>query len=586
MTISPLNVAAHGKLTTFRGRLKLVAAVGALLAGAGVLSPISGEAATPPPFQLVTDATTLNVAPGGSSTVNVTAKRSKGFTSPIYLAASGLARGISVRAITNPLRSGSSSTALTIAVASTFVPRNTSFTLNGSSKGRTSRVVLRIVVSGSAPGAPTTTAATTTVPPVTTTTPATTIPATTTSSTTTSSTTSTIASDYTLDIDPSAISVGAGGTGTATLKIIRVGGFNQDLVATVENLPTGMTGTVDPISSTANTSTIRINVAATVTLGSYDITIKARGRVVALRVFVVAASGSASPTALTINRGTTGSALVTLNRQPTTSTISWSVENLPLGVLASFSPNGTTAVSSSMSFAVSSTAAVGAYPLNIRATIDGVSYVVGLKLTISDIGAPSATVSPTSINLAGTNLSSSVTITPGALPAGTPSLLVSGFPTGTAASSTQSGNSITYTFTIPANTPNGTYVVTLSVSQGGVTSSGTFTLIVGTGINTTSSTNAFVIATNPSAISILRGAVGVVTIPVTWNGVTPQAISFETTGGPTGMGVSYTVNPSSIGTTLNLSIPASATAGTYILNVKGTVASLGFSVAAITLTIT
>ena len=575
---------------TARPHVRLFAALAALMLMSGlvvVASPDVRAAAikkavkkvTVVPFKLGSTNSLVAVAPGTIATTTITSTRSKGFTGSIYLGVSGVPKGVTVRAEPSPLTTKSTSKRITISPSSTFAPRTFSITVSGSSKGKTSRVVIRVAVGSFAvpttlaplPPAPAPTPASTTTPP--------------------STTTTTVAlSDYTLSVEPTSISLSTGGSATATLRINRTGGFNQPLTATLANLPTGMTGSVDEISGTAATSTIRLAASASVANGTYDITVSARGRSAVLRVFVSGNALTASPSALTVSPGAGASATLSLTRPVTASLVTWSVDVLPVGLTASFNPNGTTAVSTVMTVAATAAAGAGSYVVTLRASSDGGSVTSPFTLTVTSSSFGAAVVTPASLTLLpGGN--TAVTITPPTLPAGIPTLSVTGLPAGTAAVISISGASFVYNFSLPPATAVGTYPVTFQVLQGGATASGSFTLVVSLVAPTTTTvppvSTSFDVFVSPVSLSIARGASGLVTIPVSWTaGVTQQPILFATTGGPVGMGISYTVNPSALGTTLNLVVPAGAATGAYVLTVSGTVAGLGTASKTVTLTVT
>ncbi len=538
------------------------------------------------PFRLSSSASLINVAPGTSTTLTVSSSRDRGFTSSIYLGLSGIPKGVTVKLSRNPLTTKLTSTTVTVTASTTFVPRTFTVSVSGSSKGKTARASFRVAV-----GTTTPTAAPTTLPPVPTTAatlppaPTTTVPAATTTSTTLA------VSDYTLAVEPTSVTLPAGGTATATLRIIRQGGFNQALDTTIDGLPTGMTGSVDTITGTTNSSTVRLAASTSVVGGTYDLTIRARGRSAVLRVNVTGNAMGASPSSLTVGQGASGTATLTLGRNVSASVITWSVDVLPVGVTATFTPNSTTAISTVMTLAASASAGAGTYIVTLRASADGGSVTSPFTLVVSAAAFASPTISPATLTvLPGGN--GSVTITPPTnLPAGSPNLSVSGFPPGTAAAISISGTSYIYTFSIPAATPVATYPVTFQINQGGATSTGTFSLVVSSTVTSTtvpsSSTTSFQVFASPSSVSVARGATGVITIPVSWAaGVLQQAITFSTSGGPVGSTTSYTANPSPLGTTLNFGVPAGAAVGTYIVTVSGNVASLGTSVASFTLNVT
>ena len=536
------------------------------------------------PFRLSSSASLITLAPGTSKTLTISSSRDRGFTSSIYLGLSGVPKGVTAKLSRNPLTTGSTSTTVTVNASATFMPRTFTVSVSGSSKGKTARASFRVAVGAS-------TVTTLAPAPAPTTAPTLPLATTTTLPATTTSTSTTLASDYTLTIEPTAVTLPAGGSATATLKINRIGGFNQPLDATIEGLPTGMTGSVDSITGTTTSSTVRLSASTSVVGGTYDLTIRARGRSAILRVNVTGNAMGASPASLTVGQGASGTSTLTLGRNVSASVITWSVDVLPVGVTAAFTPNSTTAISTVMTVSASASAGAGTYIVTLRASADGGSVTSPFTLVVSAAAFAAPTITPATLTvLPGGN--GSVTITPPTnLPTGTPNLSVSGFPPGTAAAISISGTSYIYTFSVPAATPVATYPVTFQIAQGGATSTGTFSLVVSSTVTSTtvptSLTTSFQVFASPSSVSVARGATGVITIPVSWAaGVLQQAITFSTTGGPVGSTTSYTANPSLLGTTLNFGVPAGAAVGTYIVTVSGNVASLGTSVATFTLNVT
>lgn len=571
-----------------RGRLaRAFATMAALLSvlGFGLATPSTVRAATTVPFKLAANLSAVQVAPGSSVTVTVSSTRTKGFTSPIYLGVTGIVRGLTVQLSRNPLTTGGSSTQITISPSATFAPKNLSLTVSGSSKGKTSRVVVKVAVTrgGSGSTIPTLPSTTLTPTPTTPTIPptSTTLPAAPTTTLAPSTTTTVPINDYTLAVEPTSIPISLGGTATATLRINRIGGFNQALDATIENMPTGMTGSVDPIGPTDIKSTIRLAASTAVVVGTYDLTVRARGRAALLKVTVSGNAVSSTPSSLTVSQGSTATSTVSLARPASTSIVTWSIDVLPVGVTATFNPNGSTSTSATLTVAAASSAGTGTYTVTLRASSDGGSATAPLTVIVT-AGSVGATVTPSVVNLApGGN--ASVTVTPGALPAGSPSLSASGLPAGTAAAISLTGATFTYNFTIPSTTAVGAYPVVFTVTQGGANSVGTMTLVVSTNTNTTS----FTLQPQPASATIARGATGIVTVLVTWSvGVAQQPITFGVTGAPSGSVISYTANPNSLGTTVSVAIPAGATAGSYTLTITGSVPAYGTYTVNVPLTVT
>ena len=223
---------------SFGGRRPRLAAVllsvGVVGATASAVPLVAPQAATKVPFTLSLSQSTVAVAPGTTATLTLTAVRSRGFTSPIYLGSRSVPRGVRVSTASNPLTR--TTTTVKITVDASVAPKTLFATLTGSSKGKTATRTIKIVVSNGDPVGPTvpsTTATTTptavTLPPLP---PATSIPATLATSTTVPT-----LNDYTLTAEPAAVALPAFGTATATIKITRTGTFNDILDFAVDGLP-------------------------------------------------------------------------------------------------------------------------------------------------------------------------------------------------------------------------------------------------------------------------------------------------------------------------------------------------------------
>src|SRR4029434_9197588 len=109
---------------------------------------------------------------------------------------------------------------------------------------------------------------------------------------------------------------------------------------------------------------------------------------------------SVNPTSLTINRGASGTATVTITRSggftgSVALTIDTAVPTLvPVRIRATFTPASTTGTSSLLTLSVSSTAPLGTTNLAIGGTGGGVTHTTFLLLSVSDPNNGGATVTP------------------------------------------------------------------------------------------------------------------------------------------------------------------------------------------------
>lgn len=279
-----------------------------------------------PDYMLGIDPDTLTVTQGSSGDVSITVTRSS-FTDAITLSAEGLPTGVTVDFSANPV-AGDTST-MTVTVAGTVATGDYSFTLRGAATGlsdKTVPVALTVVAapsyslalsptslsvdqsaSGTVDVSLTRTNFTGSVDLSLENAPAGVTgtfdpdPATGDASVLTLAVGASVApGDYTLtvrgtatgladetatltltvvetagfsldSIDP--ISVQQGASGVRTVTITRTGGFTADVTVTVTGLPTGITASVNPATTAGDSVDITIDVAGTVSTGTYTVTV-------------------------------------------------------------------------------------------------------------------------------------------------------------------------------------------------------------------------------------------------------------------------------------------------------------------------
>ncbi len=88
--------------------------------------------------------------------------------------------------------------------------------------------------------------------------------------------TATAVANYTLSASPTSLSIAQGGSGTSTVTITRTN-FTGAVALTLSGAPAGVTGSFNPASATGNSSTLTINVGASVAPGTYNLTINGAG---------------------------------------------------------------------------------------------------------------------------------------------------------------------------------------------------------------------------------------------------------------------------------------------------------------------
>lgn len=174
---------------------------------------------------------------------------------------------------------------------------------------------------------------------------------------------------------------------------------------------------------------------------------------------------------VTLAQGASHVLTVTITQANLTSPVSLSVDGLPNGVAATF---GTVVNSASaMTLTATSTATPGAATLTIRVASTGVSdQMTTVVLTVTVTGSYGLSVAPTSLSVnQGTSSSALVTIARSGGFAGDVNLSVTGAPAGLSASFPMtSATSATLMLSAAANTPPGSYSLTIEGVSAGLMS--------------------------------------------------------------------------------------------------------------------
>ena len=134
---------------------------------------------------------------------------------------------------------------------------------------------------------------------------------------------STTTPGYSLSASPASLSVAKGASGTSTITVTPAGGFSSAVALTTSGLPTGVTASFSP-ASTTTTSTLTLAVASTATAGTYTVT-------------VTGTSGSTTHTAtvaLTVTAASTAPVQVVSNPGFESGSASWTLSS---GVLCNTS---------------------------------------------------------------------------------------------------------------------------------------------------------------------------------------------------------------------------------------------------------
>ncbi len=290
-------------------------------------------------------------------------------------------------------------------------------------------------------------------------------------------------------------------------------------------------------------------------------------------------STEASPDALTVNAGGSGTATVSVRVfDGFSSAISLSASGLPSGVTSSFNPSSFAAPgsgSSTLTLTVGSSATAGTYSFTITGSGGGVTSTGGASLTITSSGAPGFSLSakPTALTVApeGSAQSTITSAISGTFNSAI-SLSSSGLPAGVTAGFNPAGipapgsGSSTLTFTAGSSPAGGTYPITVTGTGGGLTQTAT--------LNLTVASTGFTVTASPSSVTVVEGGNGTSTITTAVTGGFDNPVTLTAAGQPSGVTAAF--NPATIAapgsgtSTLTLTVASTAAAGTYPITVTGT----------------
>ena len=207
------------------------------------------------------------------------------------------------------------------------------------------------------------------------------------------------APNFSLSASPSSVSVAQGSSGSSTITVSVVNGFDSAVSFSASGLPSGVTagfGT-NPVTG-AGTSLLTFTVASSAATGTYAITVTGTStspaitQNVTVSLTVTAPVGasfslSASPSSLTVHQNSAGSTTITSTVSGGfNSAVSLSISGLPSGVAASFNPASFAAPgsgTSKLSFTATRRATVGTHTITITGTGGGLTETTTVSLTVA-----------------------------------------------------------------------------------------------------------------------------------------------------------------------------------------------------------
>ncbi len=197
------------------------------LPGQSITTFVGTASTAVPSFTLTPSSSGLSVTQGSTATDTVMVTPANGFSGSVTLAVSGLPSGVTAAIGTNPT---TGSSVLTFTASSTAATGPSTVTINGTSGSTTASTTIALTVS-----AKTTTG-------------------------------------FSLSPSASSLSVKQGASGTDSIAVTDIGGFTGSVSFTATGMPSGVTASFSPASSTSS-SVLTLTASSTATIGAFTITV-------------------------------------------------------------------------------------------------------------------------------------------------------------------------------------------------------------------------------------------------------------------------------------------------------------------------
>ncbi len=283
---------------------------------------------------------------------------------------------------------------------------------------------------------------------------------------------------FTLSALPTSLTLLQGASGSTTITINPLNGFNSSVNLSVSGFPSGVSAIFSTNPATTS-SLLTLSATGTAAIGTFTVTVAGAsgslGSTVTITLTVNPAGDytlSASPGSLSVIQGTNGTSNITVTPQNGfNGSVSLSASGLPSGVTASFNPSST-ASTSTLTLTASNTAALGTFSVTVTGVSGGLSHTTSLSLTVTPPPTFALSASPSSLTVTqGASGASTITVTPQNGFNGSVSLSASGLPAGVTASFNPSSTTSTSTLTLTASSTatTGTASVTITGTSGSLT---------------------------------------------------------------------------------------------------------------------
>jgi pseudomonalisin len=392
------------------------------------------------------------------------------------------------------------------------------------------------------------------------------------------------APDFSLIATPGLQTIVAGDTAHYTATVSALNGYTGTVTFSVSGLPAGASPVFTPASITGSGSSA-LAIATTIGTtpnGTYPLVISATDGVLthsANVTLVVTDFGiSATPSSQTIVQGNSASYSVALTvNSGFSGAVNFSVSGLPVSSSAAFNPASLSASgTTTLTVTTSGNTPAGTYSLTITANDGSITRTTSVALLVDPVGDFGLTISPSSQTVnQGQNIGYGVTVSASGGFTALVNLSVSGIPTGATATlspnSVQGSGLVSLAIVPGANTPGGTYTITVSGSSGPLVHTATATLVI--------LVPDFTFSASPSSRTILMGQSTSYTATFTPINSYAGTVSFSVSGLPAGATPTFSPGSLSSAGTTSLSITTNNTTppGVYPLTITASDGTLSHS---------
>jgi hypothetical protein len=474
-----------------------------------------------PSFTLAASPAGLSIGQGATATSTIAVTSLYGFTGSVNLAVTSvLPTGVTASWGTNPT---SGTSVLTLTASSTAPGGTTYVTITGTSGSLTATTSLAVTVT-----APT----------------------------------------FTLFNSQPSLGIGQGSSGTSTIYVNSLNGFNGSVNLAVSTLPSGVTASWST-NPTSGTSILTLTATSSATIGQYSVTVTGTsGNLTAttpISLGVYAPTFTLSASGVNMGQGSSNTSYVNLSPlYGFTGSVSLAVSGLPTGVTASFSPNPTTG-NSTLTLTASSSATIGQSTVTVTGTAGSQTKSATFSLGVF---APTFTLSASNMSVGqGSSSTSYVWVFPQYGFTGSANLAVSGLPTGVTASFSPNPTTGTSQLTLAASSlaTIGSSTVTVTGTSGSLTATTTLSLSV----------YAPTFTLSASSVSLGQGSSNTSYVNVSPEYGFTGSVTLSLSGLPSGVTGAFLPNPTTGSSTLTLTASSSAPiAPSTTVTVTGTSGSL------------